>query len=285
MLKAVVATAAAVAMVTASASSTVGLRGAQADEAVPAMGGGYAGGKNVVAIPVDDPDAKAIAGALFKPAGASPFPVVIYMSGCGGLVGAGEIGLQKAVIDHMQSKGVATLIVDPFMPRGEFSICYELSDDTLVKYASRGASDLVAAVKFVRTLRDIDPNRVFLLGNSYGAVSALFAVDTSAPIKRDQDTKIAGVIAYYPGCYDKLDPNVPTLVFVGDKDDWTPAKPCEAIGDKPNLKIVVYPGATHGFAMRFDQPFDFMGHHMEFDEKATKDAEDRVDAFIAAYTK
>ena len=114
-------------------------------------------------------------------------------------------------------------------------------------------------------MRDIDPNRVFLLGNSYGAVSALFAVDRSAPVKRDPDAKIAGVFAYYPGCYDKLDPGVPTLVFVGDKDDWTPAKPCEAIGDRPNLKIVVYPGATHGFAMRFDQPFDFIGHHMEFD--------------------
>jgi dienelactone hydrolase len=258
---------------------------AQADEAVPPIGGGYAGSKNVVAIPIDDPDVKAIAGALFKPAGSGPFPAVIYMGGCGGLVGAGEIGLQKVLIDHMSAKGVATLIVDPLMPRGEFSICYELSDDTLVKYASRGGSDLVAAVKFVRAVGDIDPNRVFLLGNSYGAVSALFAVDTSSPIKRDPEAKIAGVIAYYPGCYDKMDPGVPTLVFVGDKDDWTPAKPCEAIGDKPNLKIVVYPGATHGFAMPFDQPFDFMGHLMEFDEKASKDAEDRVDIFMAAHTE
>ena len=158
-------------------------------------------------------------------------------------LGAGEIGLQKAVIDHMSAKGVATLIVDPFMPRGERSEYTNKCDsDTFVKYASRGGSDLVAAVKFVRATRDIDPNRVFLLGNSYGAVSALFAVDTSAPVKRDPDAKIAGVIAYYPGCYDKLDPGIPTLVFVGDKDDWTPAKPCEAIGDKPNLKIVVYPG-------------------------------------------
>ena len=58
---------------------------------------------------------KAIAGALFKPAGAGPFPAVIYMSACGGLVGAAEIGLEKAVIDHMLAKGVATLIVDPFI--------------------------------------------------------------------------------------------------------------------------------------------------------------------------
>jgi hypothetical protein len=54
---------------------------AAADE-VPTMGGGYT---DVIPIPVDDPETKAIAGALFKPAGAGPFPAVVYMSGCGGL--------------------------------------------------------------------------------------------------------------------------------------------------------------------------------------------------------
>ena len=37
--------------------------------------------------------------------------------------------------------------------------------------------------------------------------------------------------------------------------------------------------------MPFDQPFDLMEHHMEFDESTTKDAESRVDAFIAAHMK
>jgi dienelactone hydrolase len=45
------------------------------------MGGGYA---NVISNPVDDPDVKAIAGALFKPAGNGPFPTVIYMMSCTG---------------------------------------------------------------------------------------------------------------------------------------------------------------------------------------------------------
>jgi hypothetical protein len=42
------------------------------------IGGGY---KDVVPIPVDDPTTKTIAGALFKPAGKGPFPVVVYMIG------------------------------------------------------------------------------------------------------------------------------------------------------------------------------------------------------------
>jgi hypothetical protein len=49
----------------------------------PPMGGGYT---NVIPIPVDgDPHVKAIAGALFEPEGAGPFPAIISMSGCSGL--------------------------------------------------------------------------------------------------------------------------------------------------------------------------------------------------------
>jgi len=43
-------------------------------QAAPPMGGGYT---NVIPIPVDDPTTKAIAGALFKPAGAGPFAAVV----------------------------------------------------------------------------------------------------------------------------------------------------------------------------------------------------------------
>ena len=56
-----------------------GLRKAGLPEGPPRMGGGYT---NVIAIPVDDPDTKAIAGALFRPQGAGPFPAVIYLGYC-----------------------------------------------------------------------------------------------------------------------------------------------------------------------------------------------------------
>jgi hypothetical protein len=48
----------------------------------PPIGGGYT---DVTTIPVNDPAIKAISGALFKPAGAGPFPAVVYMIGCGGI--------------------------------------------------------------------------------------------------------------------------------------------------------------------------------------------------------
>ena len=39
-----------------------------------------------------DPNVKAIAGALFKPEGAGPFPSVVFMSGCGGTEPASGYG-------------------------------------------------------------------------------------------------------------------------------------------------------------------------------------------------
>jgi dienelactone hydrolase len=75
----------------------------------------------------------------------------------------------------------------------------------------------------------------------------LFAVDTKNPF--NHDAKIAGLIAYYPNCFDSVDPTVATLVLTGEKDDWTPASACRSLKDKPKMELIVYPDATHMFAM------------------------------------
>lgn len=239
----------------------------------PPIGGGYT---NAIAIPVTDPSVKAIAGALFKPEGSGPFPAVVYMSGCNGLNFPPEIQQEKRVIDNFLSNGIATLIVDPFTARGEKDgACDKLN----VQGFTRGGNDAVAAVKVLKAMPDIDPGKIFLQGYSYGAISALYAVDTKTP--GSHDTSVAGLIAYYPYCYDNVDPAVPTLVLIGEKDDWTPAAACKAVTGKTDFELVVYPGATHGFTEPFEKPFDVDGHHLAHDEAATKNAQERVDAFIA----
>jgi len=248
----------------------------QAAEAPP-IGGGYT---NVIPIPVNDPSVKEIAGALFKPQGVGPFPAVVYMSGCNGLNFPPEVKQEKVVIDSLLSKGIATLIVDPFTPRGEKDgACDKLN----VQGFTRGGDDAVAALKVMKAMPDIDPNRVFLQGYSSGAIASLYATDLKTP--GTHDTRIAGLIAYYPFCYDNVDPSVPTLVLIGEKDDWTPAANCQAVTGKANFEVVVYPGATHGFTEPFDKPFDYQGHHLAHDEAATKDAQERADAFIDAHLK
>src|SRR5271166_3155482 len=84
------------------------------------------------------------------------------MSGCAGLTYPSEFVLERTVIDHLLAKGVATLIVDPFTPRNEpEGVCAKLNKDTFGQYATRGGNDAVAALKDVKAMPDIDPNRVF----------------------------------------------------------------------------------------------------------------------------
>ena len=252
-------------------------------QTVPPMGGGY---KDVIPIPVDDPTTKAIAGALFKPAGPGPFPVVVYMSGCYGLGlnNPPELVLERTAIDHLLAKGVATFIVDPFTPRNEpEGVCAKLNDSTYTQYFTRGGNDAVAALKAVKAMPNIDPNRVFLQGYSFGAISSLFAVDPNTP--GTHDAKIAGLIAYFPYCYDNVASSVPTLVLIGEKDDWTPAALCQKVSDKPNFEVAVFPDSYHGFVAPMGQPVDYLGHHIACNEKATLDVQDRADAFLAAHMK
>ena len=99
------------------------------------------------------------------------------------------------------------------------------------------------------------------------------------------DTQIAEVIAFYPYCYDNVVPSPPTLVLIGDKDDWVSVGMCQAVKGAPNFDVVVYPGVFHAFASPRGQPIDYLGHHIVFDVKAALDAQQRADAFIDAHRK
>jgi dienelactone hydrolase len=252
-------------------------------QTAPPIGGGY---KDAIPIPVDDPTTKAIAGALFKPAGPGPFPVVVYMSGCYGLGlnNPTELLLERTAIDHLLAKGVATFIVDPYTPRNEpEGVCAKLNKDTMAQYFTRGGNDAVAALKVVKAMPGIDPNRVFLQGYSFGAISSLFAVDPNTP--GAHDAKIAGLIAYFPYCYDNVASSVPTLVLIGEKDDWTPAALCQKVSDKPNFEVAVFPDSYHGFVYPKGKAIDYLGHHIEYNEKATLEAQQRADTFMDAHLK
>lgn len=250
----------------------------------PPIGGGYT---DVTAIPVNDPAIKVIGGALFKPAGAGPFPAVVYMTGCGGIDGPLLRAVQKTITDHLLATGVAILIVDSFTPRGEpGGVCANLGpldEEKAMQYAERGSNDALAAVAVLRAMPEIDAKHIFLAGFSLGGTSSLLATDSKNPASHDR--AVAGVIAYYPFCYDGVDPSVPVLVLIGEKDDWTPAGKCQAVTGKTNFQVVVYPGAYHVFNQPSEKPRDFLGHHLVYDEKATQDAQQRADAFIAAHMK
>ena len=264
-------------------SAMLGVSTLAVAQTAPPIGGEYS---NAIAIPVDDPTTKNISGALFKPPGAGPFPAVVYMSGCIGLSYPPEMELERIVIDHLLAKGVAIFIVDPFTPRNEqMGICAEFGNlndktDRQLRDITQGGNDAVAAVKVLKTMPEIDPKRIFLLGYSYGATASLFATDVKTP--GAHDTQIAGVIAYYPYCYDNVVPSPPTLVLIGENDHVVSVKMCQAVKGNPKFDVVVYPGASHLFALAMGQPWVV---HKVFDEKAALDAQQRTDAFMDAHMK
>ncbi len=72
---------------------------------------------------------------------------------------------------------------------------------------------------------------------------------------------------------------VPTLVLIGELDDWVPAKDCLEMmarrsGEGASLRLVVYPGAYHAFdaASLRNKPRTMFGHHLEYNEAAERAA-------------
>ncbi len=242
----------------------------------PPMSGGYT---NIIPIPIDEPGTNAIAGALFKPEGAGPFPAVIYMGGCAPVGSPHHADLEKTLIDHYRAKGFATLIVDPYTARhADRGMCDRPNDFGWYSALTR---DIHAAWAALAARPDIDARRIFIQSYDTGANAALLAVD---PINAPKgEVKFAGVVAFYPWCDFGATFAAPTLIMIGDKDELTPANLCEKQIGKPGVEVIFYPGATHYFAA--PGVSDFQGVRIAYDPKAAKDAQARADAFIATHMK
>lgn len=86
--------------------------------------------------------------------------------------------------------------------------------------------------------------------------------------------------------------NAPSLIMIGDADDWTPASRCVSMMPKgktfPEVILKVYPGAYHGFnllgANRNVQGSNGM-HHLEYQQEAETDSISQVKGFFDYYMR
>ncbi len=235
----------------------------------------YAGGCAVL----PTPDKVAFAGAsapvrgdLYLPAGAGPHPIVIDLHGCGGIWEARN----RVWLPQLTGAGFAVLQVDSLTPRGVANVC---GDVFRVSPMTR-SMDAAAALHWVMRDGRFDRDGVFLAGASHGATAALLTqLHAASPFSR-----LKGVIAFYPYCYDVLPVlNADLLVLIGDRDDWTPAARCRdmRIGDRAGhvYELVVYPGAHHSF----DVPgldLSYFGHRVKYNAVAAQDSVRRVMRFL-----
>jgi dienelactone hydrolase len=197
-------------------------------------------------------------GVLFKPQGPGPFPSVVALHGCGGLVNRSGKIVQRFQDwgDRLSSAGLAVLFPDSFTTRGLSPQCR--ISERRVRSARERVADAQAARRWLLGQDWIAKNRVSLMGWANGGSASLWAARPQA-VPRDGASDFRSVIAFYPGCIRlsqaAWSARIPTMILIGRADDWTPAAACEqmvagARGRSARASIVVYPGAYH----EFDRP-------------------------------
>src|SRR5438445_7071951 len=188
-------------------------------------------------------------GYLRQTHGAGPTPAVVLLHGCNG----NWQRLDERWGKRIASWGYVTLTVDSFGPRGLKNTCSSGAPVDLARDAYR-------ALNFLVRQPFVDPARVAVLGFSQGAWQALSSVERGI-IEQTSPNKFRAAVGFYPHCLGfKGNMTVPTLILIGELDDWTLAKECRNMVDGRDdwgisreknqgvpIKLIVYPGAYHGF--------------------------------------
>lgn len=195
---------------------------------------------------------------LYKPDGAGPFPAVVMMHGCAGmLTKSGKLRAREAFwTEFLVGQGYVVLAPDGFNPRGFHSMC-KTRDRPLDPFADR-PYDAYGALAWLQAQPYVRADRVVLIGWSNGAMAALATLAADAPHRpKPPKAGFRAGIAFYPGCI-KLGrtggytPSAPMLLLVGLKDDWTLPRPCFDLVRSANargasMEIEGYEGAYHAF--------------------------------------
>ena len=215
--------------------------------------------------PIERQASVELVGELYRPPGDGPFPAVVVLHGCDGRL---PRAIEDAEGARFTALGYVVLTVDSFGPRGVKQRCL-LDEGPPVDRVM----DAFGALLYLASQPFIDPDRVALLGYSQGAMVALSAVQLHGN-ETLFDRRFRAVVAYYPYCTSGLALSAPTVILIGERDDWTPAEACRRdmarrSGEGAPVKLVVYPDAYHAFNFQRARPIEFLGHHIEHDEAAT----------------
>jgi dienelactone hydrolase len=211
---------------------------------------------------------------LLRPTGDGPFPAVVLMHSCGGIR---PYHLHWA--EQLQAQGYVALVVDSFGPRGIQTVCDNLALSSQMVQRER-VDDAYGALAHLKSLPYVDGERVALMGWSHGAGVALIA-----PLKNRPEGAFMATVALYPYCYKEITKPVgrPTLILVGEWDDWTPADRCQAMvksyGGPVELKV--FPATYHSFDdERYVRGEVYLRHKLQYNQEAALDAERLVTRFL-----
>ena len=193
---------------------------------------------------------------LYKPEGNGPFPAVVGLHGCSGLIdrtGAPR-SRYRDWAEHLTKAGFVVLFPDSYGSRGAGSQCTVRHRS--VRTDRERVADADAARRWLQAQPFVTPGHVALVGWSTGAISVLWTVRRRTAVPKDDKTDFRSAVAFYPGCQ-RLDntawsARIPTLILIGAADDWASAQTCQhmvagARGRSAGTSIIVYPSTYHDF--------------------------------------
>lgn len=188
-------------------------------------------------------------GKLFLPLGArGRQPVVIVVPG--------SLGIAASHLAHAEAlvgEGIAAFVLDPFGARGVTST---VANQTQFSFAA-SAWDVLATVRTLATLPEIDPSRIAAQGHSRGGAAVLTAAARRfAGPRPAAGPRLVSVLAAYPWCgHQFLDPDIgetEVRVLIGDRDDWVSPQQAQGHVQAMRLRggrasIRIFSGAAHSF--------------------------------------
>ncbi|MDN3987243.1 dienelactone hydrolase family protein [Zwartia vadi] len=191
----------------------------------------------------------------------TPKGVLIALHGCGGLLSTNTSQGDRLSARHAAMAKFANdldwiaVFPDSFSNRGRREICTQKFSERTIKQADR-KNDALATARWVREQNWVNDSnkstspsslKSVLLGWSNGGTTVLQTIESRSPAEAFIDQ----AVAFYPGCSQQLARDfrtrIPLTLFIGGQDDWTPPKPCIALGERIGASVFVYPDAHHGF--------------------------------------
>lgn len=240
---------------------------------------------------------------FYVPAGEAPFPAVVLLHGCHGILPA-----TRRWARWFRAQGYAALLVDSYGPRGMTENCTPRSVE--LPNTAR-FDDAVGALRFLHARPEVDRARIGVVGWSNGGVYAIALVNgPSLDRARARGVTLpepgfrASVGIYPGGCFSLVKELVvrPLLILIGDADDWTEAGSCEEMTEAmrargADVTIVLYEGVGHYFDVpeqprawlpdveNMNQPGGCCGASVGYDAPADADAHRRIASFFGYHLR
>lgn len=193
-------------------------------------------------------------------------PAIVALPSCGGLCRGDGQGFDRRYpeyVERLHRAGYHVLMPDSFGSRGATSICAQAGSERTITVDMR-RTDVLDAVRWLAGRGDVEARCIALVGWSHGAMTA-----------------VAGVVAFYRGCSalrgQPFTPQVPLLLLLGERDDWTPPQ--------ADFALKVYSDSQHGFdsagPVRLRHGVDPRGVPTGGNPAARVQSQQEMDAFLA----